>query len=80
MKESPKFPKETGEPTQYHCMDSCNACGEKNELINPAYDERGVYETKTTCEECGHKDYWAYGFFESGSEMESKCQKYSFGK
>jgi len=44
--EKPIHPKETREPTQYHCMDSCNACGEKNELINPAYDERGFTRLK----------------------------------
>lgn len=76
---SNKPAKGTNEPVQYHCYDSCNACGELNTLVNPSYDTAGLYETATKCLTCGHEDYWAYGFFESGSEMESKCETYSFG-
>lgn len=64
--------------TKYHVAESCNRCAGVNEMINPAIDERGVYESKTKCKDCGFDDYWAYGFFESSSEMESKCATYSF--
>ena len=60
----------------YHVKESCNNCAGSNELINPSHDEAGVYETCTKCRDCGHTDYWAYGFFESGQRMVSKCKTY----
>ena len=27
---------------------------------------------------CGFEDYWAYGRFESGQDMISNCEKYSY--
>lgn len=61
---------------EYHVNVSCNKCGGKNDLVNSSFDERGIYETETKCSECGFDDYWAYGHFESGQEMESHCKKY----
>ncbi len=75
--ETPKTPSK-GAKTEYHCFDSCNACGGENELINPSYEGSFIHEVKTKCKECGHDDYWAYGYFESSCEIESKCKKYSF--
>lgn len=59
----------------YHRPESCNKCGseDSNEITwGSSYDG----ELKTKCDKCGHKDYWAYGFFESGEEIESNCKKY----
>ena len=70
----------SNEPTQYHCNDSCNACGGNNEVTVTDTLEGHLMECKTKCKDCGHDDYWAHGFFESSQEMESKCNKYSFGK
>lgn len=69
---------ETNEPVKYHCMDSCNACGDVNEIIETWMIESYVVEAKTKCKKCGHDDCWAHGFFEGSQEMESKCQTYSF--
>ena len=66
------------QPVKYHNPDSCNKCKGTNCFINPSYDSGLMSETKTKCEACGFSDYWAFGFFESGSEMESKCDTYSF--
>ena len=75
-----KQPEQSKGQVQYHCYDSCNRCSRENQLIDPSYDERGVYETKTKCKFCEFEDYWSYGFYESGSEMEGKCNTYSFGE
>lgn len=64
--------------TKYHNPDSCNKCKGRNEYIQPSYDSGHLHETKTKCESCGFEDYWAYGFFESGTEMVSNCDTYSF--
>ena len=64
--------------TDYHNPDSCNKCKGQNEFFEPNYDLGFLHETETKCEECGFEDYWAHGFFESGSEMESNCDTYSF--
>lgn len=77
--QAPVYPPKSNEPTQYHCHDSCNACGGVNIYQVISTDGGHLSECKTECKECGHKDYWAYGFFESSQEMEIKCNKYSFG-
>ena len=76
MKPSPSK-KDTG-VVEYHCHDSCNACSGVNEYtVTDSLDGR-MMECSTVCKECGHKDYWAHGWFESAQEIESKCQTYSF--
>lgn len=60
----------------YHCADSCNACTGTNEVTVKDTIEGHVCEAETVCKDCGHQDYWAYGFFESGQHIESKCRKY----
>lgn len=70
--------KEVSEPTKYHCTRSCNKCCGVNEVTNSSYDGSVVCEAETKCTTCGHKDYWAYGFFESSIDMESNCKTYSF--
>ena len=78
--ERPIHSAKSNEPVKYHCIESCNACGGANEIISPSYEECHLIESKTKCLTCGHSDYWAYGFFESSQEIESKCQTYSFGE
>lgn len=78
IKIKPVHPPKSSGPVKYHCIDSCNKCGGVNQTINPSLDERGVYESKTKCNDCGFIDYWAYGFYESSQEIESKCCTYSF--
>lgn len=74
----PSAPKNANQPTEYHCYDSCNACVGVNAYeVTDSIDYR-IMECETECKECGHKDYWAHGWFESGQEMESKCRTYSF--
>lgn len=64
--------------TDYHCPESCNKCRGFNKYLK--VDTGGGYliEAETECTICGFKDYWAYGFFESGSEMVSNCETYNF--
>lgn len=65
--------------TKYQVIDSCNACGDGINEIHIISTIGGcVCEAKTVCNECGHVDYWAYGFFESGTEIISKAKTYSF--
>ena len=66
--------------TEYHEPSSCNKCKGLNKFTNEVWEESVMYETRTECTKCGHKDYWAYGFFESGSDMKSNCDTYSFDK
>ena len=78
IQQKPIHPPKSNEPVKYHCSNSCNACGEENEVTPTSKDGYHVEEAKTKCNTCGHEDYWAYGFFEGSEEMESKCRTYSF--
>ena len=63
---------------EYHCVESCNKCrGENSVKCTDSLDGK-LSEAKTTCLACGHEDYWAYGWFESGQHMKSSCKTYSF--
>jgi uncharacterized protein with PIN domain len=61
---------------RYDCMDSCNACGCENSVTVVDRIDYRPTETITVCKKCGHKDYWAYGHFESSQYIVSKCRKY----
>lgn len=62
---------------KYHVPETCNKCGNRsNEFIAPSYEGCHFHETNTVCQYCGFEDYWAYGYFESGTEMVSKCKEY----
>ena len=63
---------------KYHCPESCNKCNGDNKFILPSYDGSLLLETKTACKDCDHEDYWAYGYFESGSDVLDNCDKYYF--
>ena len=65
--------------TKYHCYQSCNSCSGTNSIkVIDSINGVLLCEAETICDKCGHKDYWAYGFFESMSDIESKCKTYSF--
>lgn len=64
--------------TDYHNPDSCNKCKGQNIFIKEIYDNAFLCEVQTKCSECGFEDYWAYGFFESSTEMKSNCETYNF--
>ena len=61
---------------EYHDPQSCNKCSKTNNLVVVDNVDRHMTECKTVCKACGHTDYWAYGWFESSSEMVSKCKTY----
>jgi len=62
--------------TEYHNVESCNKCAGKNTVHTVAF-EICLHEAETVCNDCGFQDYWAYGFFASGSVMVSNCRKYA---
>ena len=62
----------------YHVITSCNKCRGENILSDEYYDSGVLCEAKTKCEKCGFTDLWACGYFESGSEMVSNCDTYSY--
>lgn len=65
---------------EYHRVESCNKCRGFNKLSRESYDSGHLHEASTKCVDCGFEDYWAFGYFESGAEMESKCEKYYTNK
>lgn len=77
MKPKTNSSKET--KVEYHCWDSCNKCAGVNDYnVTSMLDNHVMLECETQCRDCGFKDYWAHGYFESGQERESRCKKYSF--
>lgn len=55
-----------GLENKYDCVYNCIKCGGYNKLINADYlDEYCLMECNTECSKCGHKAFWAHGFFES---------------
>ena len=63
--------------TEYHKIESCNKCRGSNELSFQSYDSGVLHEARTKCSDCGFEDLWVHGFFESGTEMISNCEKYT---
>ena len=63
------------EPREYHLMVSCNACGNTNsyEIIDTT--DGHISEARTWCNVCDFEDYWAFGYFQSGSYKPSYCDK-----
>lgn len=55
---------------------SCNKCGGSNEVYGNPFDPESSGEAKTKCGDCGHEDYWAHGFFESGQDGLNASRKY----
>lgn len=46
----------------------CIKCDGKNKITDRDYINHTLAECDTECDECGHKDYWAYGFYMSRSD------------
>lgn len=42
---------------------TCPKCENKNSVKITNTIESTICECVTTCNICGHKDYWAYGFY-----------------
>lgn len=61
--------------TKYDREESCNKCGGLNNRVKNGkfYAE---HEFETICDECGHIDFWAYGYFQSGCDGLNKAKKY----
>lgn len=61
---------------------NCNKCGETyvNTIKVTDYINNIMCECETTCINCGFKDYWAYGFFESRSDGFNETGRYSRGE
>ena len=66
-------------PTEYDDPYSCNKCGSENLVFGNPFDPNSSGECNTTCEHCGHKDSWHFGFFASGADGLNASRKYSFG-
>ena len=79
-KQTPVTPNKTECPVKYHCHDSCNKCSGVNDCEVTGSINGRMSECKTKCKDCGFEDYWAHGYFESGQEMQSKCNTYSFSR
>ena len=54
----------------------CNKCEGKNKLTATYNVDGTVCEYDSICLDCGHGDYWAYGFFESQIDGFNKSKKY----
>jgi len=59
--------------TKYQNPYTCNKCTGQNNINGDLREG----EAMTECTECGFKDFWAYGFFESSQEMESNASSYT---
>lgn len=75
---TPLTPPKSDKPVEYCCHDSCNKCGGVNNSTTTDSLDGRMLECKTVCVNCGFRDYWAHGFFESSQEIISKCKTYSF--
>jgi len=66
---------------KYDSPHTCNKCGKQTNEIKVTDSLNGyMHECKTTCTNCGFKDYWAHGFFESGQEMQGEARKVRGGQ
>jgi len=43
----------------------CPVCDGNNNIEIKDFMENIVMEVETKCTKCGHKDYWAFGLYES---------------
>lgn len=54
---------------KYDDKELCIKCSSPNHVSVIDHDEGFISECETMCSICNHKDYWAYGFFQSKSEQ-----------
>ena len=50
--------------TSYHICPKCHGLNDYS--INGYEGDGHISEARTKCTECGHKNYWAFGHYESG--------------
>lgn len=55
---------------------SCNKCAGRNTVYHYPFNPESSGETETKCKNCGHEDYWSYGFFMSGQDGLNASSKY----
>lgn len=48
----------------------CVKCGKLHTIVKQVHIESHMAEAETECHNCGHKDYWAYGWFQSLGDPE----------
>lgn len=61
---------------EYDDKYECQKCGGTNKIGRGSTDGGYISVCFTECSECGHKDFWAYGHFESENKVEIFKQKY----
>jgi hypothetical protein len=61
--------------TNYHNINVCKKCGGKNSKAPKAVDGGVISEAETKCLVCGHREYWADGFFESAQDAAPEAAK-----
>lgn len=61
-----------GSKNQYHDHMYCPKCEGVNNITVEDNQELLTLECSTKCTECGHEDYWAYGYFQSVMDGEVK--------
>ena len=61
---------------KFDVKESCNRCGERNEIKQVDVENGVIYECETNCKSCGFEDYWAFGFFQSGQSGFNESAKY----
>jgi hypothetical protein len=47
---------------KYDNYNICPVCNGYNKIDRVDGVEHTICEAKTTCNKCGHEDYWSYGF------------------
>jgi hypothetical protein len=52
-------------PEEYDDKNKCPKCSGLNKIKVVDSIEDAICECETTCGNCGHLDYWAYGYYES---------------
>jgi predicted nucleic-acid-binding Zn-ribbon protein len=59
----------SAETIEYHNYDKCIKCQGNNDIkITDTLDSWLIMEAETKCQKCGHKNYWAHGYYQSFEE------------
>jgi hypothetical protein len=61
--------------TNYHNIDACKKCGGQNITTPKAIDGGVISEAEIKCLDCGYRDYWAEGWFESSQDVVPEATK-----
>lgn len=58
---------------EYHNYSKCIKCqADNNVKVTDTLDGWLIMEAETECKKCGHKNYWAHGWFQE-FEYEKEC-------